>query len=112
MLGRRTALALCRAGGLIYVPIKLNPRTRLVRMIGLQSTAKLQRRWAGMHLNLPKLAAMDRAKRDAEIHKLNEQGVSRHEIARQHGLTMRQIFNIIRRCKNQIHSSKTFGHSL
>lgn len=96
MLGRRTALALCRAGGLIYVPVKLSQRTRLVQMIGPQGTAKLQERYAGRNIKLPKLVAIDRAKRNAEIRQNAAAGVSHMVLASTFSLTDRQIRNILR----------------
>lgn len=97
LLGRRTALALCRAGGLIYVPVRLNPRTRLVQMIGPQGTAKLQERYAGQHLKLPRLAALDRAARDAEIRRLAAEGMTKPEIALRHSMSVRQVRNVLNR---------------
>ena len=97
LLGRRTALALCRAGGLIYVPMTLRPRTRLVQMIGTQGTAKLQGRYAGQNIKLPRLAALDRAARDAEIRRQAAAGVPKPEIALLSGLSVRQLHNILNR---------------
>lgn len=95
LLGRRTAQALCRVGGQVYVPSRHNPNCRLARMIGTGNTAKLMQFYAGRHLDLPKLAAVDRAKRNAEIHRMAAEGVPRPEIALRHGLTVRMVRRIL-----------------
>jgi len=96
LLGKRTALALCRAGGLIYVPTRTTSRARLVRMIGPAATAKLQARWAGRQIHLPRLVALDRHARDAEIRRLSAEGVPKADIALRHGISVRHVRNVLR----------------
>ncbi len=98
LIGRRKAIALCRAGGggQVYVPPRMNTRTRLVAMLGPADAAKLIERWPGQELQLPKLVAHDRAKRDAEIMQQAANGMTRAEIARRHELTTRQVANILK----------------
>lgn len=99
LIGKRTAMALLRAAGgrTVYVPSKPSSRTRLATMIGPTATAKLQGRWGGQNIMLPTLAAIDRAKRDAEIRQQAAEGMSRPDISKLHSLSMRHICNILRR---------------
>lgn len=94
LIGRRAALALCRAEREIYIPSRTGSRARLVRLIGPSATAKLQSRWAGRQIQLPTLAAIDRAGRDAEIREQHAAGIPKTEIALSYGLSVRQVRNI------------------
>lgn len=96
LLGKRTALALCRAGGAVYVPSRMNSKCRLARMIGPAATAKLMQFYAGQQITLPKLAARDRAARDAEIRAMAAAGATGAQIAMKHSLSTRQVRNILR----------------
>lgn len=97
LLGKRTAQVLLRVGGQIYVPSRINPNCRLARMIGLTNTVKLMQFYAGRHLDLPKMAAHARGKRNAEIEKLAADGVPKVDIAMLSGLSVRQVRNILGR---------------
>lgn len=79
----------------IYVPARINPNCRLARMIGTANTAKLMQHYAGRNLYLPKMAAVERSKRNAEIHCLAAEGIPQPEIALRHGLTVRMVRRIL-----------------
>jgi Mor family transcriptional regulator len=97
LIGRRAALALCRAEREIYIPSRTGSRARLLRLIGPGATAKLMTRWAGRQIQLPTLAAIDRAARDAEIVAQCAAGIPKTRVALTNGLSVRQVRNILAR---------------
>jgi Mor transcription activator family len=94
----RAANALLQAAGgqMLYVPTRLRAETKLARMIGLHATHRLMSQWAGQQLRLPGLVAKMRFQRDAKIRQAAV-GTSPDQLARQYGLTVRQIYNILSR---------------
>lgn len=98
MGSRRAANALLQVAGgqMLYVPTRLRAETKLARMIGLHATQRLMNQWAGQQLRLPGLAAKMRFQRDAKIRQAAA-GTSPDQLARQYGLTVRQIYNILSR---------------
>ncbi len=79
----------------IYVPLHPNPRNALVRLIGMEATAKLAKEYAGQQIELPKFKAIDRAQRAAESKRLAAEGMTRANIARHLGITARQVGNLL-----------------
>lgn len=111
MLGKRKAFALCRAGDVVYVPVTLNSRARLLQMLGAVDAAKLIARWGGQQLQLPNLIAIDKGRRNAEIRLSVANGAKVKEVARQHGLSVRQVRNVLRAeiPQEEIYSTKEFN---
>lgn len=80
-----------------FVRVPLRPRRGqvIVELIGMEAAAKLSNEYGGRVIHLPKLKAIDRAQRDAEIKRMAAEGLSKAEIASRFGITARQVGNLL-----------------
>lgn len=70
---------------------------RLVNILGDEAADAFMERHGGEHLTVPRCAGLTRALRDAEIIAAYDGGEKLHDLALEHGLTVRQLRNILNR---------------
>ncbi len=80
--------------GVMYFPRRPRPGQCLVKLVGLSAAVKLSKVYGGQTIILPKCLAIYRARRNAEVLRMLDAGMSIHNIAEAVGLTDRQIRNV------------------
>jgi hypothetical protein len=105
LLGPTTAALLIeRLGGLpIYIPVCPAPGSALVLAIGHAAAARLCDAYAKETLLLPSRHAAATRARQRQIRYDLDRGLPVHEVARRHGMSVRQIYNI-RRHRDSAHA--------
>ena len=96
--GRQGAMALVeRYGGtLLIVPKRYRAGHPLVLLLGAEAAAKLIRRFGGTRLYIAKLDVPARARRNDEIIRSYEAGRPVAWLAREYGLSVRRIWEILK----------------
>lgn len=79
----------------VRVPIRPRPGQVIAGLIGMEAAAKLSNEYGGKVIRLPKITAIDRAQRDAEIKRMAAEGMTKVEIANRFGITARQVGNLL-----------------
>lgn len=101
LLGATAVAALVRAfGGLVLdIPKRRDGQAyqRIEEVVGPEAAAKLVEKFAGTPLYVARMYAAGLAARNRQIRAAYDQRVSVAELARQHQLTERQIWNILGR---------------
>ncbi|WP_085440210.1 Mor transcription activator family protein [Magnetofaba australis] len=92
--GAQTLIREC-GGTRVFVPRRMHPRHRLAHLLGLQVATRLVDRLGGVTLAIPRKSTLQRNKRDAEIIRLYDEGLSVKELARRFELTDRRIYAIL-----------------
>lgn len=80
--------------GVVYFPIRPRTGQCLVSLVGLSAAVKLSKAFGGQTIILPKCRAIYRARRNAEVMRMVEAGMSTRNIAEAVGLTTRQVLNL------------------
>lgn len=97
VLGRAKALTLAGAcGGVLYVPQRLTPDHKIVRIVGQEAGDKLVQVYGGCVVYLATCAKLRAGWRNDAIRKWAAQGVTRRALAELTGLTERQVLNVLR----------------
>jgi len=96
--GESVTLAIWKhyGGGHLSVPEKLSSRHALVTLLGRDEATKFCRLYEGEVLNIAKADMALRAVRNALICQQREQGAGLFSLAREHGLTERQVQSILK----------------
>lgn len=96
LIGLPAALILVEhyGGVRLYVPVKYDPEHVLVKHIGHQAALKLIEMYGGDCFDIPKAEKAMRAVRDRKIRE-QYRVKSQRQLAIEHGLTDRQIRNIV-----------------
>ena len=81
--------------GVVYFPRHPRPGQCLVRLVGLPAAIKLSTAYGGQTIILPKCRAVYRARRNAEVMRMAEAGMSNRNIAEAVNLTERQVRNVL-----------------
>lgn len=97
VLGSEAAETLCaEAGGRrVYVPAVPEAADPIARAVGIVAARDLASVWGAQQIELPSLASARRTLRNACIRRAYT-GANADELAARHGLTRRQIFNILK----------------
>lgn len=100
VIGHAAAMRLVQAfpGITIVVPKgrhDMAMRERLVNLLGAAEAAAFMSRYGGERITVPRCAALLRAERDRGIVSAYGAGTPAAELARQHGLSERQVWNIL-----------------
>lgn len=69
----------------------------IAERMGPQVAERLGREFGGQQLYIPTLGAQTRRERDARIKLESNAGVGIDQLARRHGLSRRQVYNIVGR---------------
>ena len=96
--GRRSALVLSahHGGTHVSVPSHYHGDHPLSILLGPEAAEKLIRRWGGSKLYVAKMDATARSRRNIEIVRAYEGGCPAHKLARQYGLSERQVWAILK----------------
>lgn len=94
--------------GVVYFPRRPRVGQCLVSLVGLPAAVKLSKAFGGQTINLPKCRAIYRARRNAEVLRMAEAGMSNCNIGAAVGLTDRQVRNLI----SNINQAPRFVHAL
>ncbi|PUE58346.1 hypothetical protein B9Z44_01235 [Limnohabitans curvus] len=81
--------------GVVYFPIHPRHGQCLVSLVGLSAAVKLSKAYGGQTIILPKCRAIYRARRNAEVMRMAEAGMSNRNIAQAVCLTERQVRNVL-----------------
>ena len=81
--------------GVVYFPRHPRPGQCLVSLVGLSAAVKLSKAYGGQTIILPKCRAIYRARRNAEVMRMAEAGMSNRNIAQAVCLTERQVRNVL-----------------
>lgn len=103
IIGMDAMLALVEhyGGCSMYIPYtRGDAGSRLESIIGREALVKIIREYGGRHIQVPRLNSYFTAKRNAKIVEMRARGATIREIAQEHGITMRQVFNILMEAKN------------
>ena len=79
----------------VYVPIRPRPSNQIAKLIGIEAAIKLSKAYGGQDIVIPKCRAIDRAQRTAEIKRMAADGMTRANIARHFGMSVRQVSNLL-----------------
>ncbi len=80
--------------GVVYFPRRPRHGQCLVNLVGLSAAVKLSKVYGGQTIVLPKCRAIYRARRNAEVLRMLDAGMSIHNIAEAVCLTDRQVRNV------------------
>ena len=100
LLGEEVALRLASefGGEQFCVPRIADPAHRLSTAIGGESLyGRMTREWGGCKIYVPTEASVRRGARDSRIHRRRAEGATTARIAREEGLSVRQVCNILAR---------------
>lgn len=78
-----------------YVPKKLRADHHLVSVLGWDDAKRLVKEFAGMILQPSNCRHIKRQLRNIDIHRLSQQNIPIQQIAALHGITDRQVRNIL-----------------
>lgn len=81
--------------GVVYFPIHPRHGQCLVSLVGLSAAVKLSKAYGGQTIILPRCRAIYRARRNAEVMRMAEAGMSNRNIAQAVCLTERQVRNVL-----------------
>jgi len=97
VIGERATLALVdrHGGGEMLVPVRLREDDPLIAILGAAAAAAFVARFAGGRVYIAKLDAAERARRNREIARAHALGCPVAVIARHHGLSDRQVWNVL-----------------
>ncbi|MBF0214204.1 MAG: hypothetical protein HQM00_11695 [Magnetococcales bacterium] len=100
LIGRENVkLVVERFGGMrVYVPKevkKMRVQNRLAGLLGIEQAGLLSGRFGGQSIAVPMVAQFRRKRRDEEIVRQYDAGQKVWQLARRHGLTERQIYQIL-----------------
>ena len=97
LVGLQVTLTLVEhyGGVRLYVPVKYDPEHVLAKQIGHQAALKLIEMYRGDRFDIPRAEKAMRAVRDWKIREQYWGGKSQRQLAREYGLTDRQIRNIL-----------------
>lgn len=98
LLGEEAALRVCDAcgGEQLCVPRKADPHHRLAAAIGdLSSFREMAWRWGGCQIYVPTRSAALRIARNDRIRRCAADGTALRFIAREEGISVRQVRNIV-----------------
>lgn len=96
IIGKRARLALAAVRSNVYVPLTPTPSSPLVKMVGIGNAYRLAEVFGGETIALKKEAAAKLARRNAQIKEASQLGATQRELAKKHGLTIRQISSILK----------------
>lgn len=98
IIGAPAALKLAeRWGGIrLYIPLAPDEDHDLAKLIGIEHASRLCEAYAGERIEVPKADCWGRAVRNKLMLEARRKGVSQASLAREHGLTERQVRKIER----------------
>lgn len=96
LIGKRARLALAHARDGVYVPINPKPTSPLVAMIGMGNAMKLAQIFGGGMVHLCKDTAKKLERRNSEMKEAAQLGATQRALAKEYGLTTRQVSNILK----------------
>ena len=85
----------CRGKCFVYVPKRAKRDTKLAQLIGFDAAAKLSEEYGGRAIEVPKVLAIDRARRTVEIKRMANDGATLASIAQRFGITTRHVTNLL-----------------
>lgn len=106
--------AFCGAfGGQEYrIPENLKPNAPLALHLGYQEAKRLIAALGGARLYVPTLERANKRTRDAEMYAAHAGGESLHKIALRHGMTTRQVRNIVQSQDDQATATGRAGDGI
>lgn len=96
---------------LLYVPKALPDGHRLVDLLGRELAEQLVAAFGGEILYPAACVAMSRARRKVVIREQVAQGVAREDIAKSHGITERQLRNILQEIRTEERNAGDMQHA-
>ncbi len=96
IIGKRVRLALAHARESVYIPLNPKPSSPLAAMVGLGNAVKLAQVFGGGMVHLRKDASERIERRNAEMKKAAQLGATQRALAKEYGLTTRQVSNILK----------------
>ena len=99
LIGINATLKLVESWGGIHLKVPGHYRDdhHLVRIIGQAATVKLVQHYGATPLYIPRAARLVQALRNIEIAERYDNNVSAERLAREYGISERQIWNILKR---------------
>jgi len=99
LIGTAATLALVRAygGASLYMPERFDAEHLIVPIVGHEAAQILMRQFARERIYIPKCDGALNIRRNIQISRRYEAGTPVRHLAHEHGLSERQIWNILKR---------------